>query len=155
MVRCRCFTDSAALVAAGWAGTPIASPGYCRPAAPRQGRAKRVGRWLGWWRPLGNPASASKGERSPANPGRRAAGLSLKEKPRLPKGAGLEFDKGETLEVSCLTHHPNPQRRIRFRHRTWPARDRTTAITFICGAPVGNVKQFASFWLPESVISRT
>src|SRR5215813_706871 len=50
-----------------------------------------------------------------------------KEKPRLPKGTGLEFDRGETLEVSCLTHHPNPQRRIRFRRRTWPARDRTTA----------------------------
>src|SRR5262249_60250849 len=53
-----------------------------------------------------------------------------------------EFEKREPLKVSSLTHHPNPQRRTRFRPRTWPARDRTTA-TFICGAPVGNVKQFA------------
>jgi hypothetical protein len=32
--------------------------------------------------------------------------LISKEKPRLLKGTGLEFDKGETLEVSCLTTTP-------------------------------------------------
>src|SRR5215471_16192794 len=39
----------------------------------------------------------------------------FKEKPRLPKGTGLEFDNGETLEVSCLTITLTLQRRIRFR----------------------------------------
>src|SRR5262249_47938307 len=82
-----------------------------------KGSEKPVG--LGSCRPLGNPPSPSNGERSPASLGRRAAGLSLdsKEKPRL-RGTGPEFDWGETLEVSCLTHHPNPQPRIRFRRRT-------------------------------------
>src|SRR6266571_4095425 len=94
-------------VMAGRACTPIASTGYCRPAAPHQGSEKPVG--LGSCRPVGNPPSTSNGERSPASLGGRAAGLSLdsKEKPRL-RGTGPEFDTGETLEVSCLTHHPNP-----------------------------------------------
>jgi len=39
----------------------------------------------------------------------------FKGKPRLPKGTGLEFDNGETLEVSCLTITSTQQCCIRFR----------------------------------------
>src|SRR5215813_5361703 len=89
------------------AGTPIASTGSAGQRHHIKGSEKPVG--LGSCRPLGNPPSTSNGVRSPASLGRRAAGLSLdsKEKPRL-TGTGPEFDWGETLEVSCLTHHPNP-----------------------------------------------
>ena len=89
--------------------------------------------------PSRNPPSTSNGERSPASLGRRAAGLSLdsKEKPRL-RGTGLEFDSGETLEVSCLTRHPNPPTLHSVPAPNLPARNRTTAIILICKAALRN-----------------
>ena len=93
IVRCRCFTDSGALVMAGRVGTQIASTGYCRPPAPQQGSAKRVGRCLGWRRSLGNPPSTSNGERSPASPDGEHWGSRLiqRNSPGFLSGRGLSW----------------------------------------------------------------
>jgi hypothetical protein len=78
-----------------------------------------------------------------------AAGLSLdtKEKALASQGAGLEFDTGETLEVSCLTHDPNPPNPV-----FGSGADLTGADPNNC---YNLYLQGSSSRLPESVIPRT